>query len=604
MTRKDVRRKLFYNWGLSYLLIMIIPLVLFIVFAITSIASVRDSVERANRTALTSIGNELDSAILQVNALCEELLLSDSFRSLGSIGTLSDLDPYTLYLKTQELRHMTSSRSYIIDCLLFSTDLDCYISTQYYGKLSSIHRNDVLDVRLSEDLADKLFWTFRNYTFIQDVSMYDTGEAAKPRFLAIRPFSYVRSQNIGDFCVAVLVDVSSIMSNSELESYNVLVYDDDSEQVLFSYGDVSGSESIETKLDEMDSGEDRSIDGTMVISTDSAVSGIRYFLLVKESVYFKDLNNVTRIMAVLIAAAIVLSGFTIYRLLNRNWNRFSDAVSASGTDISSIESSGNPYQPFVSSVSKLKAENRSYAFTSLVMSENTPSVRSLSELGIVMTGDWLCIALASGREGDSAGFDDKNIMDALSRHGISAFRFDSGYHLSLILNSSEAALQGAQQLFDEAEGILYCAVSNPVMEISELHKAYLQASNMMEYRRTLALAQNAGEGYAIYHAALSEIQANYSDTQLNVSQIAYNLGVSIAYLSRCFKKHEETNISEYLTAYRISRAKQLLSDPEETDLSVNDVADRCGFGSTRTFMRVFKASEGVTPGQYKSAAGK
>ena len=37
---------------------------------------------------------------------------------------------------------------------------------------------------------------------------------------------------------------------------------------------------------------------------------------------------------------------------------------------------------------------------------------------------------------------------------------------------------------------------------------------------------------------------------------------------------------------------------------VGDVVSECGFGSLRTFLRVFKSVEGITPGQYKESALK
>ena len=37
---------------------------------------------------------------------------------------------------------------------------------------------------------------------------------------------------------------------------------------------------------------------------------------------------------------------------------------------------------------------------------------------------------------------------------------------------------------------------------------------------------------------------------------------------------------------------------------VGEVVEKCGFGSLRTFLRVFKSVEGITPGQYKSTVVK
>lgn len=116
----------------------------------------------------------------------------------------------------------------------------------------------------------------------------------------------------------------------------------------------------------------------------------------------------------------------------------------------------------------------------------------------------------------------------------------------------------------------------------------------------LPSADASSETYQIYKKVLSYIHDNCSNAMMNVSSIADNFDISIAYLSRIFKKYYGSNISEYITNYRLDKAKELLSEGEK----VNDVVDKCGFGSLRTFARVFKTVEGITPGQYKSSVSK
>ncbi len=104
-----------------------------------------------------------------------------------------------------------------------------------------------------------------------------------------------------------------------------------------------------------------------------------------------------------------------------------------------------------------------------------------------------------------------------------------------------------------------------------------------------------GEHYNLYQQALSIITTRYTSIMMNVSSIADELGVSTALLSRVFKKFHGDNISDYICTVRVEAAKALLSEGQ----LVGDVAEQCGFGSLRTFMRVFKESEKMTPGQYR-----
>ena len=114
------------------------------------------------------------------------------------------------------------------------------------------------------------------------------------------------------------------------------------------------------------------------------------------------------------------------------------------------------------------------------------------------------------------------------------------------------------------------------------------------------LVDSSSETYLIYRKVLEYVTENYSDPMMNVSSVADHFDISIAYLSRVFKKYHGINISEYITGYRLDRAKELLGDGK----MVGEVVFLCGFGSLRTFLRVFKSVEGITPGQYKSSVSK
>ena len=115
-----------------------------------------------------------------------------------------------------------------------------------------------------------------------------------------------------------------------------------------------------------------------------------------------------------------------------------------------------------------------------------------------------------------------------------------------------------------------------------------------------SFAESSSETYQIYKDVIAYIHANYLNSMINVSSIADHFDISIAYLSRIFKKYHGINISEYITHYRLDRAKELLNENK----MVGEVVDKCGFGSLRTFLRVFKSVEGITPGQYKSSVVK
>ena len=67
-------------------------------------------------------------------------------------------------------------------------------------------------------------------------------------------------------------------------------------------------------------------------------------------------------------------------------------------------------------------------------------------------------------------------------------------------------------------------------------------------------------------------------------------------LKEIFKEENRLNFIEYLTNFRIDKAKKLL---ENSDLSIKEICISCGYTDPNYFSRSFKKNVGVTPTEYK-----
>ena len=68
------------------------------------------------------------------------------------------------------------------------------------------------------------------------------------------------------------------------------------------------------------------------------------------------------------------------------------------------------------------------------------------------------------------------------------------------------------------------------------------------------------------------------------------------YLARLFKKQTQTSIINYITTYRLEKAKELLLNP---DIPVGTVALKVGYGNYSYFSKLFKDVVGCTPNEYR-----
>lgn len=84
---------------------------------------------------------------------------------------------------------------------------------------------------------------------------------------------------------------------------------------------------------------------------------------------------------------------------------------------------------------------------------------------------------------------------------------------------------------------------------------------------------------------------------ITLEQLANMSGFSKSHFIRLFKDFAGVSYYEYLTKRRMINAEILLLDNPE--LSITDLALMSGFNSLATFNRVFKASHGCTPTEYR-----
>jgi AraC-like DNA-binding protein len=94
------------------------------------------------------------------------------------------------------------------------------------------------------------------------------------------------------------------------------------------------------------------------------------------------------------------------------------------------------------------------------------------------------------------------------------------------------------------------------------------------------------------------VTENYGNPNLNVSMISYMLNRNLDYVSRTFKKLTGIGLLDYIHKVRIDIAKSALTDNQ--NLPVQQISSMVGYQSCESFIRLFKRSEGITPGRYRN----
>lgn len=84
--------------------------------------------------------------------------------------------------------------------------------------------------------------------------------------------------------------------------------------------------------------------------------------------------------------------------------------------------------------------------------------------------------------------------------------------------------------------------------------------------------------------------------EIRIDQICAECYLSKYHFCRLFKEKIGLTVMQYILKTRVAMAKELLS---ESDLSITEISESCGFSSISYFSRAFKNETGVSPLQYK-----
>ncbi len=141
-------------------------------------------------------------------------------------------------------------------------------------------------------------------------------------------------------------------------------------------------------------------------------------------------------------------------------------------------------------------------------------------------------------------------------------------------------------------GGLWYAVSGQ-QSVADIHRA-LSAGIDEAFRNVEARHDARRDG--LFQAVSDCIEARHSQPDFSQADIAEAFGLSIAHLSREYKKWCGVTLSDGIQAARMAHAVRLLT---ETALPVGQVAKEVGFLDPQYFYRVFKKAMGTTPNQYR-----
>lgn len=95
-----------------------------------------------------------------------------------------------------------------------------------------------------------------------------------------------------------------------------------------------------------------------------------------------------------------------------------------------------------------------------------------------------------------------------------------------------------------------------------------------------------------------EQQRPYLSPELTLAELAAQLNLSPAFLSRIINTRLNQNFNEFINTYRVEAVKRMVTQPDVQHLSILGIAYECGFNSKATFNRAFLKHAGCAPSEF------
>ena len=101
---------------------------------------------------------------------------------------------------------------------------------------------------------------------------------------------------------------------------------------------------------------------------------------------------------------------------------------------------------------------------------------------------------------------------------------------------------------------------------------------------------------AKYLNIITDYIARHYGERITKASLAKVVGLSENYIGTYFERRVGMHFGEYIQRLRLNHAVVFL---KTTDMSIKEIADRCGFSSQEYFSRVFREKYSVSPSRYR-----
>ncbi len=226
---------------------------------------------------------------------------------------------------------------------------------------------------------------------------------------------------------------------------------------------------------------------------------------------------------------------------------------------------------------------------------------------ILHTGDYFLINLKSKHQyvsiGDTCDF---KVINCLFEPEFIDKTLEGAHSFAEILNNylvkfgyNKFTDRLTNNAYHDSDGFLRSVFLKMQEEYKDKASGWRDVIRSLLVTLLIFLARNdteADEGGALFVRHIKEHVAENYMNEVNLSDIARDLHISLTYASVIFKGATGMTFRDYLLKFRIEKACDLLRISDKT---IAEIAELVGYTDAAFFYKVFKRRLGLTPSEYR-----
>lgn len=167
-----------------------------------------------------------------------------------------------------------------------------------------------------------------------------------------------------------------------------------------------------------------------------------------------------------------------------------------------------------------------------------------------------------------------------------------GLMIALLLNQQKKVLIG--KLFSVAKNEFTESIK--VVDNQKLSKGE-KGLSIDIFKVELAKTTKTGARRTLFNTLFEVILTKelYKDPELGLNQLSKEVKSNTAYVSEAINTNLEMGYNSFINRIRTKKAQYLFLN---TDMSIEDIMDECGYRNRSTFYRAFQNETGLTPGEF------